>query len=150
VTRGEFMHKVLADLGIEKTLDAREAIAAWMQAEGGSADNNPLNTTLVLPGSTTMPGNTAGVQEYASADSGVEATVRTLREEGHGYAKIRRRLRFGAPAWAIVDAIIESDWGTGHEDKPGQDTVIEKVLDDIRHDRQPNRLRELETRAIAS
>jgi hypothetical protein len=123
---------------------------AWMAAEGGSANYNPLNTTLKLPGSTTLPGNTVGVQEYQSWRDGVAATVRTLREEGHGYARIRRRLRLNAPAWAIVDAIIESDWGTGKEDDPGKDTVIEQVLSDIQHQRTPNTLDVLEDKPIPS
>jgi hypothetical protein len=148
MTRGQFVTAVLRALGIKVELHGRRAMQAWLQAEGGSANYNPLNTTLRLTGSTTLPGNTVGVQEYQSAEDGIIATVRTLKEEGHGYARIRRRLRLNAPAWAIVDAIIESDWGTGKEDQPGEDTVIEKVLTDIQHDRQPNRLRELEARSI--
>lgn len=149
MTRGEFAHKLLGRLGAPKTLHTRRALMAWMQAEGGSARSNPLNTTLKLPGSTDF--NEVPVQNYTSGEQGIAATATTLlREKSHGYERIVRRLRMNAPAWAIVDAIIESDWGTGHEDAPGDDTVIEKVLDDIQHRRRPNRLRELERRQIAT
>lgn len=148
MTRGQFWHHVLAALGAPKTTQTRRAGMAWMQAEGGSSRHNPLNTSLRMPGSTTV--NDHGVQHYVSDEQGVEATVKTLLESGHGYERIVRRLRMNAPAWAIIDAVIESDWGTGHEDAPGDDTVVEQVLDDIQHRRSPNRLRELERRPIAT
>jgi hypothetical protein len=150
MTRGEFAKRVLEGIGAPLTTHTRRAMQAWLQAEGGSADFNPLNTTLHMPNSRTLPGNIAGVQEYRSIDDGVTATIRTLKENAHGYPKIRRRLRLNAPAWATLDAIIESDWGTGHEDAPGRDTVLEQVLDDIQHDRRPNTLGELEARRVAS
>jgi hypothetical protein len=149
MTRGKFAKRVCDKLNIEWTEHVRRAFAAWMQAEGGSAKFNPLNTTLKEPGSTTLAGNTAGVQNYVSGGQGIDATAKTLRERDHGYEKILRRMRVNAPAWAIIDAIIESDWGTGKEDDPGDDTVIEKVLVDIQHDRKPNTLRELEAKTIA-
>lgn len=148
MTRGQFWHHVLARLGAPKTTQTRSAGMAWMQAEGGDSRHNPLNTSLRLQGSTTV--NEAGVQNYVTDEQGIGATVKTLLEAGHGYERIVRRLRMNAPAWAIVDAVIESEWGTGHEDAPGDDTVVEKVLDDIQHRRRPNRLRELERRQIAN
>lgn len=148
MTRGQFWHHVLVALAAPKTKQTRRAGMAWMQAEGGDSRHNPLNTSLRMPGSTTV--NDHGVQNYVSDEQGIEATVTTLREAGHNYERIVRRLRLNAAPWAIVDAIIESDWGTGHEDAPGDDTVIEKVLDDIQHGRRPNRLRELEKRSIAN
>ena len=148
MTRGQFWHHVLEALDAPKTTHTRRAGMAWMQAEGGSSRHNPLNTSLRMPGSATV--NDHGVQHYVSDDQGIEATVKTLLEAGHGYERIVRRLRMNSPAWAIVDAIIESDWGTGHEDAPGDDTVLEKVLDDVQHRRSPNRLRELERRPIAN
>jgi hypothetical protein len=44
--------------------------------ENTRARNNPLATTLKVPGST--PFNTAGVQDYTSREVGVEATANTL------------------------------------------------------------------------
>lgn len=54
---------------------------AWSQMESGAgdtsrADYNPLNTTLVLGGST--PFNNANVQNYQSYQQGKEATMATL------------------------------------------------------------------------
>lgn len=149
--RGKFANEVTRGLGARVTLHTRRALQAQMQTEGGSAKNNPFNTTLRMAGSTDynkLP-NGVAVQNYVSAAQGIEATLKTLREEGHGYGKIRRRIRLNAPAWAIVDAIIESDWGTGRA--PGKsEALIEEVLDDIQHDRVPNKLSELEAKQIAS
>lgn len=51
-------------------------LAAWAQAEGGTAKWNPLNTTYTLRSST--PYNTAGVQNYFRPTEGCCATVLTL------------------------------------------------------------------------
>jgi hypothetical protein len=148
MTRRKYAVEVLTDLHAPITEHTMRAMMAWMVAEGGSAKFNPLNTTLPMQNSTRY--NSVGVQNYQTAEEGVEATVRTLKEDGHGYHRIRRRLRLNAPAWAVVDAIIESDWGTGKQDQPGADTVIEQVLDDIQKGRAPNRLGDLEYVLISS
>lgn len=51
-------------------------LAAWAQAEGGTARYNPLNCTLRLVGST--PYNNAGVQNYFRPTEGCCATGLTL------------------------------------------------------------------------
>jgi hypothetical protein len=112
-----------------------------MQSEGGSAKNNPLNTTQHMPGSTRF--NSADVQNYVSAEQGIEATIKTLGYKGHGYEKIVAALKQYKPATEIIDAIGESDWGTGG-------TLIHDVLDDIKHGREPNTLVKLEAKQIAS
>ena len=112
-----------------------------MQAEGGDAKNNPLNTTMHMPGSTRF--NSADVQNYPSAEVGIEATVKTLKLRGHGYEKIVKRLRENAPALKIIEAVGESDWGTAGG-------LVFDVLDDIKHDRAPNTLARLEAREVAS
>lgn len=139
MTRGNFAREVTKRLGAEVTLHTRRAWAAQMQAEGGGAHYNPFNTTLRMPGSSNY--NSVGVQNYVSAEQGIEATVRTLKEDGHGYEKIRRALRANAPATEIVKAIGDSAWGTDA-------TLALAVLDDIRDGRQP--LKELEARPVAS
>lgn len=138
--RGEFTAEVTRELGAPVTLHTRRALQAELQAEGGDARYNPFNTTLRLPGSTTY--NSVGVQNYTDAAQGVEATVKTLKEQGHGYHKIRRRLRANASAGEIVRAFGESAWGTNL-------TLVLAVLDDIRHSRKPNVLAELEARYVA-
>ncbi len=54
-----------------------ELYEAWMKAEGGSAANNPLNTTYYLSGATSY--NTAGVRNYLDGVQGIAATGLTLR-----------------------------------------------------------------------
>jgi hypothetical protein len=112
-----------------------------MQAEGGDVANNPINTTMHMPGSTRF--NSADVQNYPTAEIGIQATVKTLKLKGHGYEKIVSLMKANAPATDIVKAVGESDWGTGGG-------LIFDVLDDIRHSRHPNTLVELEAREIAS
>ena len=53
---------------------------AWARAEGGTAANNPWNTTEPWPHASIY--NTAGVRNYASGEDGIRATVVTL-ENGH-------------------------------------------------------------------
>jgi hypothetical protein len=137
--RGEFASAVTRELNAPVTIHTRRALQAEIQAEGGFARNNPFNTTLRLPGSTTY--NWVGVQNYINPAQGVEATVKTLKESGHGYAKIRKRLRANASAGLIVRAFGESDWGTNL-------SLVLAVLDDIRHDRSPNTLPALEAKYI--
>jgi hypothetical protein len=139
--RGEFTAEVTRELGAPVTLHTRRAMQAELQAEGGGARYNPFNTTLRLPGSTTY--NSVGVQNYVDAAQGVEATVKTLKENhGQRYHLIRRRLRANASAGEIVRAFGESAWGTNL-------TLVLAVLDDIRHSRKPNALAELEARYVA-
>lgn len=141
MTRGEFAKQVTRGLGAKITLHTRRAWAAQMQAEGGGAKANPFNTTLPMPGATNY--NSVGVKNYVSAKQGVTATIRTLKENGHGYEKIRKLLHENAPATEIVKAIGDSDWGTDSK-------LALAVLDDIRHDRAPNTLKQLEAKQIAS
>jgi len=138
VTRGQFTHRVFKALGISKTLHNRRAFAAWMQAEGGSAHNNPLNSTEDWPGATLYNG--VGVKNYPSADAGVEATVKTFHGHGHGYEAILRALRRNAPAADTLAAVAASDWGTG----PLPETILGEIHD------HPERLRELERVVVAS
>jgi hypothetical protein len=154
MNRGQFVAGVLGALGAPVTKHSRRALQAQLQTEGGSAKYNPFNTTLKMPGSTdynkVAPG--IAVQNYISAEQGIAATVKTLHGTGHGYEKIIRRLRKNAFAIAICMAIVESDWGTGEaiseddEDEP----LIMVVLDEIRHNVDPNTLDKLEAKSIAS
>ena len=139
--RGAFANKVTLGLGAKVTVHTRRALQAQMQAEGGSAKNNPFNTTMPMPGATNF--NSVGVKNYVNAEQGIQATIKTLKENGHGYEEIRKLLRANASAVQIVTAIGRSDWGT-------DSSLALEVLDDIRHDRDPNTLSKLEAREIAS
>lgn len=65
----------------------------WQEYEGGGAAFNPLNTTWKIPGSTDY--NSAGVQNYDSAQQGTLATVKTLKD-GY-YPKVLAALESGKP-----------------------------------------------------
>jgi hypothetical protein len=83
---------------------------AWQKAEGTSAKFNPYATTQREQGSTTLPGNSSGVQEYTSFDQGVQATAATLQNGSYG--PILAALRSGAGAQAVAQAVGRSPWGT--------------------------------------
>jgi hypothetical protein len=111
-TPTSFAQALLATLG-EPVTDANvQAITAWEAAEGGnwhnSAHYNPLNTTLPEPGSYTV--NSAGVRAYTSWDQGMQATVSTLQEGS--YSGILGALQGGNDPQGVVNAILQSPWGT--------------------------------------
>jgi hypothetical protein len=61
------------------------SITAWIAHEGPwgtQAQNNPLNTTLVMPGSTSFAGTPA--QNYPTAAEGIAATAQTLHSGPYG------------------------------------------------------------------
>jgi hypothetical protein len=93
VDRQAFATQVLTGLGMPVTSANVNFLIAWMQREGGGGANNPLNTTLQYGGSTSLAGNSAGVQNYASAAIGVQATIQTLQSAAYG--DIRAALKTG-------------------------------------------------------
>lgn len=127
ITRGQFWNRMLDELQAPKTIHTRRFGLAWMQTEGNGGRFNPFNTTLKMPGSTPLPGNDAGVQNYPSLNTGLEATRRTLTQTpGHGYELLLGKLRANASARELCEALIASDWGT--------EALILRVLDDVRDD----------------
>jgi hypothetical protein len=140
MTRGEYTHQLCRRLGVEKTLHVRRAFATWMQSEGGDANCNPLNTTLKMPGSWSLPGNTAGVQEYPDFETGIDATVETFDTKGQGYERILGAMKRNDSARKIVRIIGETNWGTGK-------TLMAEVVAWI--SRVPWVLRSLEKKEIA-
>ena len=81
-----FAMALLRSLGDPTTSADVSSLVAWMGQEGGNWHNtaryNPLNTTLRMPGSSSMNG--AGVQAYSSWHQGLMATIDTLRGGGYG------------------------------------------------------------------
>lgn len=113
MTRQEWAHAFI-DLLHAKHCDRNAwALVSWIQAEGGAANWNPLNTTQKMPGSTAY--NSVGVQEYRSADDGLAATVKTIMQTDpdFGYGPIVARLRRCARPTRTLQAVEDSDWGTG-------------------------------------
>jgi cell wall-associated NlpC family hydrolase len=82
---------------------------AWARAEGGSASNNPFNTTQRAPGASSY--NSVGVRNYATPSQGIGATVATLNNGR--YENILAALKAGNDARAAASALANSPWGTG-------------------------------------
>lgn len=97
------------------------ALVAWESAEGGYFDSqgvwhpgaiwNPLNTTQKMQGSWDY--NWVHVQNYASEEDGLNATLKTIKASGHGYEKIVQGLKTDDLAVNTLKAVEASDWGTG-------------------------------------
>jgi murein DD-endopeptidase MepM/ murein hydrolase activator NlpD len=103
----------LSKIGAPTTAANIQAMTTWMAYEGGhwknSANYNPLNTTLQTSQSTGSM-NSVGVQRYASWDSGLDATVQTIRNGKYG--NILAALQAGNDPQAVIQAINASPWGT--------------------------------------
>lgn len=112
MTFGGWDIRLLYALGVVPT-DARLAfLHAWQALEGGTARNNPFNTTLRLPGSWNY--NRAGVQNYVDALQGLSATLLTIRLDY--YVGVRAAL--SAPHLSAVQIATRAassldKWGTG-------------------------------------
>src|SRR5262245_48522793 len=89
-----------------------DALNAWQRAEGGTALNNPVNTTLSTPGATSYNnlGGGTGVQNYQTPQAGIQATINTLTNGNYG--GVLSALRAGNNAQAVASAVGASPWGT--------------------------------------
>jgi hypothetical protein len=117
VTRQGYAQRLLKELAVQDpthtypmNLYNIEGLVCWMVAEGGTAAWNPLNTTQPMPGSSPLPGNTAGVQEYTSYAQGIDATIKTLLNGN--YAVVLESLRRGWKPWALLMRVQRTPWGT--------------------------------------
>ena len=107
----QWRERLLAVVGGKLTSENLRFLQAWADAEGGTAQWNPLNTTYHLYGSSDY--NSVGVQNYKRATEGVNATALTL-VNGY-YNGILGALQKGTdPAEKIVaDHVAElQTWGT--------------------------------------
>jgi len=115
VTRVQFAQGLLQQLGMQPTSQATSNLVSWMQAEGGNAEYNPLNTTLNLglAGETNYNSFDHGkyhVQNYPSLQTGEYAEAETLKQ----YPQILKALN--SPP-AVFDAtVVNSGWGTSAHD----------------------------------
>jgi len=103
--------RLLQAMGIVPTNSRLDFLAAWAQAEGGTARFNPLNTTEKVPGSKAY--NSAGVQHYSDALQGIAATLLTLRL--HYYDRLRAALAADGISALEILSRSTSDvrtWGT--------------------------------------
>lgn len=115
---------LLEALDVPGSLENFVAVIAQIQAEGGQAKFNPLNTTLRALGSQDY--NAVHVQSYASYSSGLAATASTLKQAN--MAKLLSALKLGSSAHAYWAALAVSPWGT----KPPGGMAIDAFLDDTR------------------
>lgn len=101
---------ILRGVGAPVTPENVRFMNAWTQAEGGSAENNPFNTTQ---GGAGVLGNynSVGVKRFATPMAGIQATIDTLKN-GH-YAPILAALHSGKSAIADAEAEAQTPWGTG-------------------------------------
>lgn len=100
------------------------SIIAQIQAEGGGALFNPLNTTLPMPGATDY--NSVHVKNYRSYDQGLVATARTLQQPN--MRLLLKALKDGSSSEDYWRALGSSPWGTK---PPGGSTVVQ-FLNDVR------------------
>jgi hypothetical protein len=116
----DFYTLVLKDMGIANPpFGSKVILAGWAALEGTSAKNNPLATTLQKPGSYSLPGNPAGVQQYPTVALGAQATADSI---GSSYPSIRLALKTGK-----VNLIKESElrlWSGGGY---GRDKLIQSM-----------------------
>ena len=115
MTRDEWARAFLREIDAPVTQRNLLVIISWIQAEGGTAKWNPLNSTKYVTGSTVY--NYASVRNYPSFTVGLDATVDTLNygaeRDLYGYRPIRRLLRDNARPKRTLRAIERSEWGTG-------------------------------------
>ena len=132
MTRHDFAHDLLLEVAGVHGQDfygSLWALMGWMVAESGQnrcdgvsgARNNPLNTTLILPGST--PFNSAGVRNYAAYDDGVKATALTLKNSRYAKVVDQMKRQDGAipdtNSILVLWEVVGSPWGTTGRDAYG-------------------------------
>lgn len=106
--------RVLKGIKAKGAKENRRVLHAQQIAEGGTADNNPLNTTEPWAGATNY--NSVGVKNYRTGADGINATVATLLN-GH-YTGIVNDLREGKLTAEMIvkrNAAEYDTWGTGSD-----------------------------------
>ena len=113
MNRNQWLHAFYDALAVPHTNRNAWAGVSWIQAEGGTARWNPLNTTQRMPGSWDY--NSVGVQNYPDFETGLAATVKTIEQTNPalGYVAILTRLRRDARPASTLKAVEASQWGTG-------------------------------------
>lgn len=110
--------QVLQAIGAPLTAANAQFLDTWQRYEGGTAANNPLNTTQAYGGASNY--NSVGVKNYPSSYAGTVATAQTL--QNGRYPGLLAALRSGNPTGYInssssAAARVVQDlrtWGTGN------------------------------------
>ena len=75
----DFFIEILNGIGAPITKENLKFLAAWRQAEGGTASNNPFNTTYKLDADSKKTDyNSVGVKNYTNKTYGIAATLKSL------------------------------------------------------------------------
>lgn len=115
-----FAVRLLHDIGAPVTKANLRYINAWAHREGTSAQNNPLATTQHESGSSSLSGNTSGVQEYPTVTEGAAATATTLRNGN--YPDVLAALHGGHPSLSTHFAGLKTWSGGGYDNLAGEPT----------------------------
>jgi hypothetical protein len=107
----EFYKKILSCVGAQPTKDNMAFMYAWRQSEGGTANNNPFNTTHKMPNSTRYKKNTHGVQNYKTPEDGIRATCNTIKNGR--YNDIVDGLKNDVGLFELSRMKSLNVWGTG-------------------------------------
>lgn len=109
-TRQDYAVAVLEKGGYPVTQANVDALVAWMQNESSAARFNPLDATDNLTGSIPLPGNSAGVQQYASLAQSIDLIA--YKWGTSLYSGIHQALSQGNNAGAVISAVNASPWGS--------------------------------------
>lgn len=123
----DFYKKILDCVGAPHTKDNMLFFYAWRQSEGGTAANNPFNTTRKKEGASLYKKNTAGVKNYKSVDDGIKATCETLKLPY--YTDIVSGLKNDVGLKKLSRMASIDKWGTGD--------LLSKVADGYLDGKEP-------------
>lgn len=108
----EFYRAILKGLGANETPEKIKFLKAWRQGEGGSAKNNPFNTTKDVPGDEDTKYNSVGVRNYPDRQTGLNATLATLKLPY--YTDLVNKLKDDSiTAVELANSPALDKWGTG-------------------------------------
>jgi hypothetical protein len=106
-----FMQNILSQIRAPITAQNIANLQTWRRFEGGTAVNNPLNTTEPAPGSTDY--NDAGVQNYPSAAIGERMTAETLMNGRYTAILVKLQHSAPLPLWNDPSVLEQIDvWGS--------------------------------------
>lgn len=110
VTYESWARMFLDSVGAPECGENLLTVVSWETAESTQALYNPLATTHVMDGATSI--NDAGVKNYVSLDQGLEATRETLQDDSStfGYGAIVGSLQACATADVTASAVRDSAW----------------------------------------
>lgn len=115
----DFYRAILRGLGANETPEKMKFLKAWRQGEGGSAKNNPFNTTKDVPGDEDTEYNSVGVRNYPDRQTGLTATLSTLKLPY--YVDLIDKLKNDSiTAVELANSPALDKWGTGK--------MVKKVL----------------------